>query len=682
MTLQTTLDKTTNVNAIALAKRKGYAFDTMGKITNADTIIKTKTGTIAHATKCPLGEGQNASIFLAQNLDSGEFLAVKIYDKSRNKESYHVDSTNQIEIEQKVLSMLNMNRGLHKNTNDTLHVYMPFIDGVDLEKAKAHDIGSLNDCLDYAQLATNILEKMHQHNFIHADLHAGNIMICPNNKSLYFVDFEKCKYMEPQTQDLEIWGRPSFLPKRAYDKSRPKNGAGDPIMVPVNKETDKYGLGVALFIMFTKVLGEDVLSIDNNGHIEIKRIPKDIPEDLLKDLSATIHMLTQPNDKYLADVATRFNLIKNKIESINEQSAKTFLPSSTLTSSPNITSKTQPAQQEQIIGTQAIGAAYHFEKDKNPVIEQAEKMLEMGYNMIKVSHDEKCPLDKLMSMPFSTYFLWWRSGSKKCDLSEADLQAEYKATYDFSKSLLLKNANVEKIFYLGNWEGDWYLLPDYDATKNASPERIKGMIDWLNIRQKAVDDARQDVGQKSKSKIYHYAELNRVRDAMDKNMDRLVNKVLPNTNVDYVSYSSYDVQQRSQDTINDTLKYIGKNLKPKAGISGPRVFIGEYGVSAKDVGFDPQKHEQVNRDITIKYLKSGVPYILYWQIYNNEVQNKGKSDEKQVGFWLINDKNEKQPLYYTFEGLLKAQKEFKNVKDESCAWLENTKNKTTHRMKS
>ncbi len=67
-------------------------------------------------------------------------------------------------------------------------------------------------------------------------------------------------------------------------------------------------------------------------------------------------------------------------------------------------------------------------------------------------------------------------------------------------------------------------------------------------------------------------------------------------------------------------------------------------------------------------MQTGVPYILYWEMYNNEVANN-----EQQGFWLINDKDQKQPLYYTLEGLYKAQKEFKNIRFQSIKWLEERK---------
>jgi len=46
-------------------------------------------------------------------------------------------------------------------------------------------------------------------------------------------------------------------------------------------------------------------------------------------------------------------------------------------------------------------------------------------------------------------------------------------------------------------------------------------------------------------------------------------------------------------------------------------------------------------------LEWGCPYILYWEMYNNEV-----TDGQHAGFWLIDDKNQKQPVYYLLQDFL------------------------------
>ncbi len=355
---------------------------------------------------------------------------------------------------------------------------------------------------------------------------------------------------------------------------------------------------------------------------------------------------------------------------------------------------------QQIIGTQGFGCAYQFDKKIPMQVEQANRAVEMGSRLFKTGIDNiNSPILKpILNMPFDTYFFWWRSQGKTWQngLSEKDKQAEYDATYAFAKKLLLENANQERTFFLGHWEGDWYLLPDRNPDNNPTQKSIDGMIDWLNIRQKAVDDARADAMKENpsiKSKVYHYTEVNRVRDAMINNKPRLVNKVLPHVDVDYVSYSSYDVQRLPQEDVTKTIQYIegkigaeiiSKDKKNKP--SGLRVFIGECAIPAIEYNYDPIKHEKANRKIFIKFLNSGVPYIIYWQMYNNELKNQRREvdnwlTDKEVGYWLINAENEIQPLFTTLQKLYVQQMQFK-TREETVKWLENYQPKQKSELQS
>jgi hypothetical protein len=163
--------------------------------------------------------------------------------------------------------------------------------------------------------------------------------------------------------------------------------------------------------------------------------------------------------------------------------------------------------------------------------------------------------------------------------------------------------------------------------KDAPPERIAAMIEWFAIRQKAVDDARSEVPY-SKCRVYTYAEVNRVRDAMKEGRQRMVNAVLPKIPVDFVSYSAYDCQMLPAEEVRATLDYVNAQLPPKAGLPEKRVFIGECGLSWKACGGDDGvAHEKRNREILVKFLSWKPAMVLFWQYYNNEVV-----DGEQVGF--------------------------------------------------
>jgi len=137
-------------------------------------------------------------------------------------------------------------------------------------------------------------------------------------------------------------------------------------------------------------------------------------------------------------------------------------------------------------------------------------------------------------------------------------------------------------------------------------------------------------------------------------------------NPDYVSFSSYTAtnppatEAEMEKTLTEHLNYIESKMQPKPEIKGKRLFIGEYGWP--EIGFysnEPAYRPAAEVDKRAKWvmktaLKWGCPYILWWEMYNNELTKEGKNR----GFWLINDKGEKTPLYYTHQKFLKEGKEW------------------------
>ena len=305
----------------------------------------------------------------------------------------------------------------------------------------------------------------------------------------------------------------------------------------------------------------------------------------------------------------------------------------------------------QVVGTQAFVPAYKFTKD-DAVLEAAKGISAMGSRILKINAVSGQQLTPYIAMPFTHYVLWYRSNDAWTKGLTPELKRrEYNAVYLFTKDLLTRYDATGKTFLLGHWEGDWYLLPDQDVKKDAAPEAVAAMIEWLNVRQKAVDDARSEVPY-SKCRVYTYAEVNRVRDAMKDGRKRAVNAVLPKVNVDFVSYSAYDCQLLPAEEVRATLDYVNAQLPAKPGLPAKRVFIGECGLSWKVCEGDGAKHEQRNREILAKFLTWKPAMVLFWQYYNNEVVGG-----EQVGFWLVDNKNRKTPLHATLAELFAAQEE-------------------------
>lgn len=346
-----------------------------------------------------------------------------------------------------------------------------------------------------------------------------------------------------------------------------------------------------------------------------------------------------------------------------------------------------------IIGTQTVGAKYKFTEETN-LVETAKAIHEMGSNILKFSLSPRyywenydIPFDDnirclkdlaqeksvkyVLDMDFKYYQIWAYEfsqytqepqGMKKDEyqikfidgLSDEYAKRSYKEIYDLASYLLKEYSGTKKVFFLGNWEGDWHLRWDYDRTKSANQKTIEGMIKWINIRQKAIDDAKKDTPHKD-VELYHYLELN-LSDLAVKGEDCVTNSVLPFTNTDYVSFSSYtatnppSTEEEMDSVLTSHLNYIESKIPEKKTINGKRLFIGEYGWS--EAAYSQEVINQRAKWVMKTALRWGCPFVLFWEMYNNELNEDGSNR----GFWLIDKFNNKTPLYYTHQNFYKESK--------------------------
>lgn len=320
-----------------------------------------------------------------------------------------------------------------------------------------------------------------------------------------------------------------------------------------------------------------------------------------------------------------------------------------------------------ILGTQAIGGKYQF-TNQDPLVESAEVIRAMGAScmkfdlrpkpreypgirsLVELARDEPAHR-QVLDMPFANYHLWvepYADTSWKQGFSKAHAKQEYQELHALVVHLLKTYSGTGKTFYLGHWEGDNLLRGSIGKAADAqmTPERVQGMIDWLTTRQRAVDDAKRDTPHQE-VQVWHYTELNHSTISLREGRPSLVNLVLPHVPVDFVSYSAYDVTNVPMpDEIKTVLSYIESKLQPKAGIQGRRVFIGEYGYSVFHNGkthHSPQEQDRLSRITLQAALEWGCPFILYWELYNNELDPDGRPR----GYWMIDEKGVKQPIYET-----------------------------------
>ncbi len=259
--------------------------------------------------------------------------------------------------------------------------------------------------------------------------------------------------------------------------------------------------------------------------------------------------------------------------------------------------------------------------------------------------------------PFSTYIrttyatgrgdhYWVRN------ITDADARDETEQFYRLARHLLREYRGSGKTFVLQHWEGDWAARGSFDLKKDPTEKAFRGMVRWLNARQAGVDRARAEVGQQG-VRVFHAAEVNLVKIAMDDRRPSVADRVLPHAKVDLVSYSAWDTQQDPRQ-LRRALDYIARHV-------GDREPFGRHNVSGGELGLpeNDRSAEQVRRvvegviDTAVDW---GCPYVVYWQLYCNEARRKPvRTNDDVRGFWLIRPDGTRSPVWHDLRRRLATQ---------------------------
>jgi len=350
-----------------------------------------------------------------------------------------------------------------------------------------------------------------------------------------------------------------------------------------------------------------------------------------------------------------------------------------------------------ILGTQQIGSFYSFGSDTK-IVNAAHVKLKAGSRIFKsilspryveqlgVSRrsdinsltelvKNEPSINKIFNMPFTDYLFWvypfnaegvgvWEASEAA---RQADQQREYKEIYELTTYLLNTYKETGKTFYLGNWEGDWHLF-QMDRNRVPSSQRIQGMLEWANNRQKAIDDAKaayiEKNGQLENVNVYYYVEVNFGVQAANSNTSVAYNVIPHLDKLDFISWSAYDVRGGSQQEVNRVMSYLNSILKPDSSILGSRIIIGEYGNRrGRDSAVDQTRKI---RDFGLSFLNSNVTprFVLSWQVYNNEYTNpedrqQGRANpETSAHLSLIDELNRIEPMNDLYVSYFQEAKKF------------------------
>ena len=345
-----------------------------------------------------------------------------------------------------------------------------------------------------------------------------------------------------------------------------------------------------------------------------------------------------------------------------------------------------------VVGTTHVAGRYYHTK-KDYLNEGADDVLAMGARVIKLwfyakRHEHphavypfnsdwekvgdlvdgaKLPYWKaVFDKPFTTYLLcvtslgrsdeYWVDG-----ISQEEARDETRQFYELTKHFLTTYQDSGKTFIFQHWEGDWMTSPDhknrFDENLYPEPAVFENMIKWLNARQAGVNKAREEFGQNG-VRVFHAAEINRVVKPMLEGKPRMVNKVIPFTNVDLVSYSAHDAMLSVLDgkdgLLGSAIDFIKKNLPPSVVFGDDSVYVGEYGVPENE--FTEEQITKVLEHTVQTAFDKKCPYVVYWQLYCNEPRPNVKlpswNNADFRGWWLIRADGSKSHAWHYFHDLL------------------------------
>ncbi len=335
-----------------------------------------------------------------------------------------------------------------------------------------------------------------------------------------------------------------------------------------------------------------------------------------------------------------------------------------------------PSNLRSLLGASHVNGQYYLTEEPF-LVEGARKLNQLGYGLLKLwfykadgqAHGYKynspdwnltssMTLKELaehqyyqeaFDMPFEVFCLnlneGWPSNSTE-DLSEEYARVEQEF-YDLTIYLLSTYASRDIKFILSNWEGDWLLRGGETwSTSYVSEDwelRVQNMIDWETARQSGVSRAREDFGEVA-CKVYNAIEVNKVFDGVDKGIPSVTTHVLPEIEVDMVSWSAYDGKD-DNDTGIDMYKgilYLRYYMNPTEYMQGERVaYIGEINQHENKSNRTYDSVSNFCDNMMGAYIAVGVPYVFYWELYGNDVFDGDKdqatvlSVDELTGNWIV-----------------------------------------------
>ncbi len=339
-----------------------------------------------------------------------------------------------------------------------------------------------------------------------------------------------------------------------------------------------------------------------------------------------------------------------------------------------------PADLPARLGAAHVSGKYHF-TDKPFLLEGCEDLLGLGFRSVKLwftklpeaypyNSDWNLPADSTLAdlakhpyftqafaMPFDVIALEVQPVENRKNKAvkgfamnpDSDFAEDERQIHDLADHLLKTYKDRPVTFLLQNWEGDWMLRGGAkdDWAKGEYPgleRRSQAFIRWLQARQRGVERARAE-NPDTKCRVLHAVEVNQVLPTW-KGVPTLTSHVLPHAKTDLVSWSCYDGMRNDKRSAEqtaiglwqgiDTIRHFARSAHNGRDVP---VYIGEIGIP-EEKGFTKQEIAAIWDGAFAALFALDVPYILQWQLYDNEIKDGVPHDqatysaEELNGYWI------------------------------------------------
>ena len=191
-----------------------------------------------------LGEGGFGVTYLATDIESGLYVAVKEYSPDKSFDEVEFEKgLNRFIKEADVLKEYSYLEGIVRvwdcfRAENTAYIVMDYIDGITLKKYVAlHGRFDYDELLEMMLPVMKSLVTLHRHGLIHRDISPDNLMIGMDN-NMYLIDFGAASRIIPD-KTTTVLLKAGYAPPEQYGLSQ------------TDRRADIFALGILINVLLT-----------------------------------------------------------------------------------------------------------------------------------------------------------------------------------------------------------------------------------------------------------------------------------------------------------------------------------------------------------------------------------------------------------------------------------------------